>query len=56
MEVKSIGALDGDRPRQVSQAVRTLIEQHLSVPADRIHISFADVPGRLRGWKGNTVG
>ena len=35
VEVKSIGALDGDRTRQVSSAVCALIEQHLQIPADR---------------------
>ena len=56
VEVKSIGALDGDRTRQVSSAVCGLIEQHLGIPADRIYIGFEDVPGRLWGWNGGTFG
>lgn len=56
VEVKSIGALDGDRTRQVSCAVCTLIEQHLGIPADRTYIGFEDVPGRLWGWNGSTFG
>lgn len=56
VEVKSIGALDGDRPRQVSQTVCALLERHLGVPADRVYIGFDDVPGRLWGWNGSTFG
>jgi phenylpyruvate tautomerase len=56
VEVKSIGALDGDRTRQVSAAVCDLIEQHLGIPADRTYIGFEDVPGRLWGWNGSTFG
>ena len=56
VEVKSIGALDGERPREVSQAVCALLERHLGVPADRIYIGFEDAPARLWGWKGSTFG
>ena len=56
VEVKSIGALDGDRTRQVSSAVCGLIEQHLGIPTDRTYIGFEDVPGRLWGWNGGTFG
>lgn len=56
VEVKSIGALDGDRTRQMSRAVCELIERHLGIPADRTYIGFEDVPGRLWGWNGNTFG
>ena len=56
VEVKSIGALDGDRTRQVSAMVCELIARHLGIPADRIYIGFEDVPGRLWGWNGSTFG
>jgi phenylpyruvate tautomerase PptA (4-oxalocrotonate tautomerase family) len=56
VEVKSIGALDGERPREVSQAVCALLERHLGVPADRIYIGFEDAPARLWGWNGSTFG
>lgn len=56
VEVKSIGALDGDRTRQVSRAVCELIETHLGIAADRTYIGFEDVPGRLWGWNGGTFG
>ncbi len=56
VEVKSIGALEGDRTRQVSAAVCALIERHLGIPAERTYIGFEDVPGRLWGWNGSTFG
>lgn len=56
VEVKSIGALDGDRTRELSAAVCALIERSLGVPADRTYVGFEDVPGRLWGWNGDTFG
>lgn len=56
VEVKSIGALDGERTHQVSAAVSALLEQHLQVPPERTYIGFEDVPGRLWGWNGSTFG
>lgn len=55
-EIRSIGALDGDKPRQLSAAVGELIRRHLGVPAERTYIDFQDVPGRLWGWNGSTFG
>jgi len=56
VEVKSIGALGGDRPAAISAALCSLLAQRLGVAADRIYISFEDVPARLWGWNGSTFG
>lgn len=56
VEVKSIGALEGERTRQVSALVCELVERHLAIPADRTYIGFEDVPARLWGWNGSTFG
>ena len=56
VEVKSIGALDGDRTRELSAAVCALLQQHLKVPADRTYIGFEDVPPLLWGWNSATFG
>ena len=56
VEVKSIGALDGNRTQEVSELVCSHIEQKLGIPADRIYIGFEDVPARLWGWNGSTFG
>jgi phenylpyruvate tautomerase PptA (4-oxalocrotonate tautomerase family) len=56
VQVKSIGALGGDRPAAISAALCSLLAQRLGVDPDRIYISFDDVPGRLWGWDGSTFG
>ncbi|MFM8936167.1 MAG: phenylpyruvate tautomerase MIF-related protein [Vulcanococcus sp.] len=56
VEVKSIGALSGDRPASISAALCKLLEQRLGVSAERTYISFEDVPARLWGWNGGTFG
>jgi len=56
VQVKSIGALGGERPATISAALCKLLAQRLGVPGDRIYISFDDVPGRLWGWDGGTFG
>lgn len=56
VEVKSIGALDGDQPRRLSGELCSRLGRHLGVASDRITISFEDVPGRLWGWNGGTFG
>ena len=56
IEVKSIGALDGDRPRRITATLSDILKRHLSVAAERIYVGFEDVPGRLWGWNGDTFG
>ena len=56
VEVKSIGALDGERTTEISAVLCALLEQHLQVPADRTYIGFEDVPARLWGWNSSTFG
>lgn len=56
VEVKSIGALEGDRTRELSGALCSLLQTHLGVPSERVYIGFEDVPGRLWGWNGATFG
>jgi phenylpyruvate tautomerase len=56
VEIRSIGALDGERPRRITASLSDLLKRHLSVPADRIYVGFEDVPARLWGWNGGTFG
>jgi phenylpyruvate tautomerase PptA (4-oxalocrotonate tautomerase family) len=56
VELRSIGGLDGERPASISAALCGLLEERLGVSADRIYISFDDVPARLWGWNGSTFG
>lgn len=56
VEVKSIGALEGESTGGISSTICELIERHLGIPADRTYIGFEDVPARLWGWNGGTFG
>lgn len=53
VELKSIG-LPGDRTRDFSGALCTLIGQQLKIPTDRIYIEFSDAARHLWGWNGKT--
>lgn len=53
VEVKSIGAL---HPSAMTEAFCELIMARTGIPADRIYISFDDVPASFFGWNGRTFG
>ena len=53
VEVKSIGAL---HPPAMTAAFCELITSRTGIPADRIYISFDDVPASALGWNGRTFG
>ena len=53
VEVKSIGAL---RPSAMTAAFCELITARMGIPADRIYITFDDVPASALGWNGRTFG
>jgi len=56
VEVKSIGALDGESTRRISAFLCPWLQRRLGILEDRIYIGFEDVPGALWGWNGNTFG
>jgi phenylpyruvate tautomerase PptA (4-oxalocrotonate tautomerase family) len=53
LELKSIG-LPSDRTSAISEGLSNLINQHLSIPSDRIYIEFADAERHMWGWNGGT--
>ena len=53
VEVKSIGAL---HPSAMTAAFSELITERTGIPADRIYITFDDVPASALGWNGRTFG
>ena len=53
VEIKSIGAL---RPPAMTAAFCELITVRTGIPADRIYITFDDVPASALGWNGRTFG
>ncbi len=56
VEVKSLGALDGDAPAELTRAVTALLHERLVVPTSRVYVVFEDVPPHLWGFKGATFG
>ena len=53
VEIKSIGAL---HPPAMTAAFSELITARTGIPADRIYISFDDVPASAWSWNGRTFG
>ncbi len=53
IEVKSIGSIDSSK---MSAQITRLISRKMGISADRIYISFEDVPPALWGWDGRTFG
>ena len=53
MEMKSVG-MPAEQIPGFSQTLTKMIEQRLKVPANRIYIEFASVPGAFWGYNGST--
>jgi phenylpyruvate tautomerase PptA (4-oxalocrotonate tautomerase family) len=53
LELKSIG-LPTERTSPISEGLSNLINQHLSIPADRVYIEFASAERHMWGWSGGT--
>ena len=53
VEIKSIGAL---HPPAMTAVFCELITARTGIPADRIYITFDDVPASALGWNGRTFG
>jgi phenylpyruvate tautomerase len=56
VDIRSIGGLNDDVNRQLSQRIATLLNESLGVPPDRIYLNFTDVPAGSWGWNGDTFG
>lgn len=53
LEMKSIG-LPSDRTSAISDGLSNLINQHLSIPSDRIYTEFSNAERHMWGWSGGT--
>jgi phenylpyruvate tautomerase len=56
VDIRSIGGLNGDVNRRLSQKVCGLLNQSLGVPQNRIYLNFSDVDAGNWGWNGETFG
>jgi phenylpyruvate tautomerase len=56
LDVRGIGGLTPEVNRRVSQQLCQLLKDALGVPAERVYITFTDVPATNWGWNGATFG
>jgi phenylpyruvate tautomerase len=54
IEIKSVGTMNPNQTKAMSQDFCQKINQALKVPTDRTYIEFADVKGAMWGWNGRT--
>jgi phenylpyruvate tautomerase len=56
IEVKSIGTMQPNQTKAMSQEFCQKINQTLGIPTNRIYIEFADAKGSMWGWNNSTFG
>ncbi|MBE9198971.1 MULTISPECIES: phenylpyruvate tautomerase MIF-related protein [unclassified Nodularia (in: cyanobacteria)] len=56
VEIKSIGTMQPDQTKAMSQDFCQQIHQTLGVPENRIYLEFADAKATMWGWNGSTFG
>ena len=53
LEIKSIGSLN---PSGMAKPISDFVYQKMGIPANKIYISFEDVPSSSWAWNGRTFG
>ena len=53
LEIKSIGSLN---PSEMAKPISNFVNEKMGIPADKIYISFEDVPSSMWAWNGRTFG
>ena len=53
LEIKSIGSLN---PSEMAKPISDFVHKKMGIPADKIYISYEDVPASLWAWNGRTFG
>jgi phenylpyruvate tautomerase len=56
VDIRSIGGLNDNVNRQLTQKVCAVLKESLGVPPDRVYLNFTDVPAGNWGWNGDTFG
>jgi len=56
VDARSIGGLNDDVNRRLSQKICKLLNETLGVPQNRIYLNFTDVKASDWGWSGSTFG
>ena len=53
LEIRSIGSLN---PSELAKPLSDFVNEKMRIPADKIYISFKDVPASMWAWNGKTFG
>ena len=56
LDIRSIGGLNGNVNRQLSQKICKMLTESLGVPPERVYLNFTDIPAGNWGWNGDTFG
>jgi phenylpyruvate tautomerase PptA (4-oxalocrotonate tautomerase family) len=56
VEVRSVGKLNGEQTRAMSQAFCGLLQERLGVTPRRVYVNFAEMAGSMWGFNGSTFG
>ncbi len=56
VDLRSIGGLAGDVPKQLSKRICALLKDSAGIPENRIYLNFMDVEATNWGWNGSTFG
>jgi phenylpyruvate tautomerase len=56
VDIRSIGGLNGETNRKLSQQICKLLKDSLGIASDRVYLNFTDVEAGNWGWNGSTFG
>lgn len=56
VDIRSIGGLNGETNRELSQQICKLLKDSLGIAPDRVYLNFTDVEAGNWGWNGSTFG
>ena len=56
VDIRSIGGLNGETNRKLSQQICKLLKESLGIAPDRVYLNFSDVDAGNWGWNGSTFG
>ena len=56
VDIRSIGGLNGETNRKLSQQICKLLKDSLGIAPDRVYLNFTDVEAGNWGWNGSTFG
>ncbi|HNW34253.1 MAG TPA: phenylpyruvate tautomerase MIF-related protein [Candidatus Ozemobacteraceae bacterium] len=56
IDLRSVGGISPQKNKILSKTLSGIVQKHLAVPADRIFLTFTDIPGASWDWNGDTFG